>query len=295
MNAHAGPFLLERALDGGGMSQVWEGLAPDGTRVAIKTLTQDAADQEEHRAALQLEAERLAALQHPHIVRYLGRGVLGAEVPAPLLPEAPWFATELARGGDLCRLAGRAPWPRVRRLLEQALSALSYLHGEGLLHLDLKPSNLLLAGPDHVRLCDLGLARELWDPGPPSEWGTPAYMAPEQLRDPPGRVTERTDLYSFGCVAWTLLTGRPPFGRGAEEASVNHLYGAAPCLPEGLELPPGAEAWLRSLLRRGPAQRPASAEEALQALMAVGKAHARQRWVLFPSEAPAVTTRRVVG
>ncbi|MCB9797178.1 MAG: serine/threonine protein kinase [Alphaproteobacteria bacterium] len=287
------------------MSIIWEGVeATSGAsiprRVAIKTLTAEASELAERHAALQHEAELLSSLRHPHIVAFVDRGALPEDAPAPFAPGAPWTATELARGGPLNGLAGRLPWDRVRRLLQQLLSALVYLHGEGVLHLDLKPSNVLLAGPDHLRLCDFGLAQPLWmADAAPLDWGTPAYMAPEQLREPRGRLTERTDLYSFGCVAWTLITGRPPFGRSADEATVQHLYGAMPCLDAPIDLPPGAEGWLRGLLARSPHQRTESAEAALEGLMGLGEAQAEgaraQSWFLSPHEAPGatVTTRRV--
>jgi serine/threonine-protein kinase len=121
----------------------------------------------------------------------------------------------LITGGSLSALLQRGPLSldRTRRILAELANALDFAHARGVVHRDVKPSNVLLDDSGRAYLCDFGLARLVMDS---ERWtrsgtliGTPHYMAPEQGVS--GRVDERCDTYSLGIVAYEMLTGSPPF------------------------------------------------------------------------------------
>ncbi len=184
------------------------------------------------------EARRLAALRHPSIVQVheVGRARGGV-----------YLTMELLGGGSLQELlAGGALNPgRAARLVRQAAEALAYTHGRGVVHLDLKPGNVLLDGEGEAHLADFGLARELGQVEHSTSGGlvgTPVYMAPEQAADRRELLGERTDVYGLGALLHTCLTGAPPFA-ARSLADVLHavrfeeprdLRAAAPSTPPDL-------------------------------------------------------------
>ncbi|MEZ5100702.1 MAG: serine/threonine-protein kinase [Thermoleophilia bacterium] len=149
------------------------------------------------RARLRAEGRALLSLAHPNLVRAYEL----VERPRPTL------VLETLEGETLAHLAGRRRLAAadVAELGLQLCSAVAYLHRHGLLHLDLKPSNVV-CDRGLARLLDLSVARA---PGRcPAGWGTPGYLAPEQARG--GRVDERTDVWGLGAVLASAATGEPP-------------------------------------------------------------------------------------
>lgn len=153
------------------------------------------------------EARRLAGLRHPGIVEVheVGRARGGV-----------YLTMELLGGGSLQDLLARGALNpgRAARLVRQAAEALAYTHGRGVVHLDLKPGNVLLDEEGEAHLADFGLARELGQVEHSASGGlvgTPVYMAPEQAADRRERLGERTDVYGLGALLHTCLTGAPPF------------------------------------------------------------------------------------
>merc|ERR1712025_1512039 len=128
-----------------------------------------------------------------------------------------YLVMEHVPGGDLRRLvAAEGPLPpeRARRYVRQAAAGLAHAHAAGLVHRDVKPSNLLLGEDDVVKVVDLGLSRLAMSEARP-RWadelvGSLDYMAPEQADDPE-KADARSDLYALGCTLHFLLAGRPPF------------------------------------------------------------------------------------
>jgi serine/threonine protein kinase/tetratricopeptide (TPR) repeat protein len=144
----------------------------------------------------------------------------------------------------------------------QLAIALDDLHRGGLLHRDLRPGHVFLptgsAGPVRAQLIEAGVCATLVRPGNSTIFGTPGYVAPEQLS---GKlVSFRSDLYSLGCVMYEMLAGRPPFPGGSDqEVLAAQLSGELPALPD--DLPDGIAALVRSLLSREPQERPFSAQK----------------------------------
>lgn len=273
-----GPFRLLEPLASGGMGVVWSATPRDGSGlpdVAIKLLRADRATDESQLEGFLRETQITASLCHPNIVQTLDSGVLPpGDWPEPLAAGCPWLAMKQAPGGTLVDIAGRLPWSDARRMLLELLDALAYVHDAGLVHLDIKPGNVLIGADGESILADFGLARPISATGNQSaqNWGTAAYMAPEQLAEEPERVGPATDLYAFGCVAWSLLSGRPPFGRAPEEAAVQHLYSPVPNLASSHPVPREIEVWLRRLLAKAPNERFEDARAAAIALLALGDA-----------------------
>jgi serine/threonine-protein kinase len=159
------------------------------------------------------EAQLAARLRHPNIV-----SVYDIQSRAGL----QWYVMELVPGANLSQIVeweGPFRLPRTLRLLFEALDALGYAHGLGLVHRDIKPENLLLEPNGLLRITDFGLALALRGErfaGATSRSGTPQFAAPEQLLGE--RVDPRADLYSLGAVAYFALLGHPPFEGPTPEA-----------------------------------------------------------------------------
>jgi tRNA A-37 threonylcarbamoyl transferase component Bud32/DNA-directed RNA polymerase specialized sigma24 family protein len=194
-----GDVVLLRQLGQGGMGKVyratWRG--HDGP-VAVKLLRKPLRGHETAAARFREEAALLARLRHPGIVAVHGVG---------LLPDGGHFLVmDLVEGSDLARRPPPSVAEALRWVAEAAL-AIEYAHGMGVVHCDLKPSNLLLGGDGRVRVSDFGLARSL-AAGDAPHGGTTGFMAPEQS-DPDGKVSPRTDVYGLGAVLRALLPERP--------------------------------------------------------------------------------------
>jgi predicted Ser/Thr protein kinase len=204
---------LARPLGSGGMAVVYKGKDTRTRReVALKTLRVEYRRDPETRARFRREARTMAFLTHPNVARVFD---LYED------DEAPWAIVEFVPGKSLKqRIAERGVFSpeETSLVLEQAARALDHLHARGLVHLDVKPQNLIRTPDGLVKLIDFGLAQQS---GAPQEmisgqaFGTAAYLAPEQgLGDP---VVPATDVYSLGCVVYEMLTGAPPFEASAGE------------------------------------------------------------------------------
>ncbi|NOT02905.1 MAG: protein kinase, partial [Phycisphaerales bacterium] len=159
---------------------------------------------------LQREVERLVRLdRHPHIVTLLD---------TDLASEPPFYAMDLIEGGSLEQFVGegkRVPVARALRWTEQICDALTYVHGKGLIHCDLKPANVLVDEQDNVRVVDFGQSRIFTESS--QALGTLYYMAPDQARlgesGSPVQPDVRWDVYALGATLYALLAGRAPHAR----------------------------------------------------------------------------------
>ena len=195
-------YTLKRLVGEGGMASVY--LAQDRDRdvpLALKVLKPELARSQ----VLELfarEAKILSTLQHPNIVRFYeldqDRGYF-------------FIVMDWVDGPDLKQELNRRerafPFGQVSACIRNVVSALHYAHGFGLIHCDIKPSNILIKDHNHFLLTDFGIARIAGDR---FEAGTPYYMAPEQFI-PNGKITAQTDIYSLGIMTFELLSGGAPF------------------------------------------------------------------------------------
>lgn len=212
----AGFALLVR-LGAGGMGEVWEAEQErPRRRVALKLVPARACD-ERAAARLELEAELMARLSHPHVARIYAAGRAGTGAGAP---EEVWFAMELVEEAlDLVEHARRRALSRAARtqLLELVARAVQHGHDRGVLHLDLKPANVLVDGSGAPKVIDFGIARAAGAlrAAPDNAWaGTPDYLAPERCAQTPPAPDPRCDVYALGVLLHELLLGRRPLELG---------------------------------------------------------------------------------
>lgn len=204
----------------GGNAEVYEGYQPDlDRRVALK-VTSGASEEQQER--FRREARTIARLSHPHVVPLHNFGVFDDAMVIMM----PWFEASLA---DRLK-RGALPVSEARELLEQMRDALGYVHANGILHRDVKPSNIMLGPEGRFVLADLGIASidadsTLTRAG--SQPGTPGYMAPEVITgDQPG---PSSDLYALGATLYEAVVGRPPFDAdNAISAAYMHVHGPVP-------------------------------------------------------------------
>lgn len=265
-----GPFELSQPLDEGALAAVWSGVHTT-TRlpVALKVFHEGLEDRVRQRS-LRDELRAMARLEHPHIIGVLDHGTVPPDIDG-LPAGVPWMALEFAPHGSLLAQDRPQPWSRIRAWLVELLAALGHAHAHGVLHRDVKPSNVLIDARGRAKLCDFGLASALEPDEASQQGGTPRYMAPEQFLDDAPSQGPWTDLYSVGCLAWRLVTGMPPHtdpGYAALKAA--HLYGDLPSLNPWTPVPEGLEAWLQALLRRDPRARFTTAPDAAWHLLDLG-------------------------
>jgi tRNA A-37 threonylcarbamoyl transferase component Bud32 len=270
-----GRYKLVQSLGNGGMGQVFvaENIAI-GMRVAVKLLKPELLANPEFRARFQNEAQAVAAIEHPNVARFFDL-VVG---------DPTFIVMEYVRGETLAEVIKRGRLPPVRALaIARRLSwGLDAAHAAGVVHRDLKPANVLLA-PDAEhgetpKLIDFGLAKlaaateetQLTRTG--QIIGTPAYMAPEQIKGE--KIDGRADVYALGCVLYEMLTGRTPFAGGSDDVQTLYRQMHEPPPPLGKLLPdvaPALDALMDKALRKHPAERFPSMKAMAAALAAVDR------------------------
>jgi serine/threonine protein kinase len=280
MSQQIGRFEIRRLLGEGTQSSVWLAFDPHLEReVAIKTLHFGAADPDRNERLLQ-EARTVSKLRHPAIVPIFEAGEENGD---------PYLVFEYVEGGTLAQfLAERGvPGPaRAVELMLQVLEGIGHAHRFGIVHCDLKPSNILLDGSG-ARVMDFGIATRLaqGDAGDGALAGTPAYMAPETITQ--GIAGPQSDVYAAGLVLFELLYGRRAIAaRGAAQA-MEQAVAEGVVLPEAGE--GGVDLRLQDVLAKATARdlgvRYASVEPMRDALRA---------W-LDPGEAPEAGAERAAG
>jgi serine/threonine protein kinase len=261
-----GRYLLLDRLGAGSFATVWKAYDPElDTEVAVKVLAENWAANADVRERFLAEARLLRRIASPRVVRVHDVGVQD---------DRPYFVMDYVRGGTLADRVGRCVPQEALRLAAEAGYAVQVLHEAGVVHRDVKPSNLLLAtgsAPAAVLVADLGSAKQMADAsGLTVTTGTPAYMAPEQAFQT-GGFDGRADVYALAVVAYELLTGQKPFGPGGRATALMTDQAAASTLPApaaGQELPPGVALLLRTAMSVEPADRPPTAQAFADALLA---------------------------
>jgi eukaryotic-like serine/threonine-protein kinase len=305
--ARVGRYELGQRLGAGGMGVVFEAHDPElQRRVAIKLLHGGA------RAALVKprllrEARAMAQLAHPNVVAVHDVGTVGAQV---------FIAMELVEGTTLSRWlrASQRSREEILKVFVEAGRGIEAAHRVGLVHRDLKPDNVLIGSDGRARVTDFGLARplELDDPalgrsepwGPRAEMpvgtslthtapgalvGTPAYMAPEQIRG--GAADERSDQFSYCVALYEALVGERPFsGATFDELAGRVVAGRRDPLPSSVPR------WLRAVIDRGLATAPAARYPSMTALLAdLERDRGRARRVLLGAGTMALGAAATVG
>jgi eukaryotic-like serine/threonine-protein kinase len=239
-------YQILEILGRGGMAMVYKARQLRPRRlVAVKVIDRSLAGNREVAARFRQEQALAARLTHPNLVTaYDGGQAAGC----------PYLVLELVPGDTLdglVRRRGPLPVAEACEVIRQAALGLEHLHEQGLVHRDVKPSNLMLTPAGRVKVLDLGLARDLGGAGAGARltWsgqclGTLEYMAPEQCLD--GHAVDiRADIYGLGCTLYELLTGQPPFAgpgyrsafqklRAHVEAPVPPIQERRPDVPERL-------------------------------------------------------------
>lgn len=249
VGSQIGPFKITEIIGHGGMGVVYKGHDSRlGREVAVKAMPSHLLADVSAQARFRREARLLASMSHPNIavihdIIEKGKGV-------------GYMVLEYVPGQTLDRCLARGPM-KVREALEVALQiaeAVAAAHKEGVIHRDLKPANIRITPEGKVKVLDFGLAKPIPVQGtepqshvtqPGRVIGTPAYMSPEQTRGKP--ADHRTDIWSFGCVLYVMLTGRLPFGG---ETTTDILARIIEREPDWSLLPQATPPNIRVLLRR---------------------------------------------
>jgi|GEM_PF-5037235 len=266
-------WLLERVGEGG-MGEVYKALHLEThSVVAVKVLAQGLLERQRALKRFRREIQIAGRVEHPNVVRALEAGELGG---------THFLVTEYVDGWDLeklVRLCHPLDLGEASELVRQAARGLACIHEHGLVHRDVKPSNVMLSRQGLVKILDLGLALFRGDAswqqeapltGSDEVLGTFEYIAPEQLSSS-HNVDHRADIYSLGCTFYQLLTGRPPFPRSQyryplEVAMAHRSQPIPPIRRLRSGVPDGLVVVLERMLAKDPQDRFSSANEVIHAL-----------------------------
>jgi serine/threonine protein kinase len=272
-------YRIERRLGRGGMSVVY--LAEDlalGRKVALKVLAPELSADASFRERFRLESRLAASIDHPNVIPIFEAGEAEGQL---------YIAMRYVEGTDLRRLideAGALEATRAVEVVARVADGLEAAHERGLVHRDVKPSNVLIASPgerEHVYLADFGLTKTAESEEEAREVaqlsGTTDYVAPELITE--AHAGKSADVYALGCVLYEALTGQVPFPRSSElETLVAHIDEPAPKPSEARsELPRALDDVVERAMAKDPAERYASAAELAAAARATLPSQGRPR------------------
>jgi hypothetical protein len=257
-------YRIDAVIGHGGMGVVYRAFDLRLRRhVALKLMAPDLSRDARFRERFAREAELAMALEHPNVVPIHDAGEADGQL---------YLVMRYVEGTDLRTLLqreGALPPARALALVAQVAAALDAAHGQGLVHRDVKPSNVLLDGDEHVYLADFGLTRRFSDgnvlTADARSLGTPAYLAPEQIEG--GPVDGRADIYSLACLLFECLTGTAPFSSDSRlGVAWAHLEEEPPSLSARMRgLPAAANGVVATGMAKAPEDRYATCSELVRA------------------------------
>lgn len=283
-----GRYRIDERIGMGGMGVVFRATDTHLNRtVALKVMAGRLAGNEEFTQRFEREADIMARLDSPHVVAILDHGVEDG---------VPWIATQFVQGGDLSDLLrenGQLPLTRAANVCAQIAEALSDAHDVGVIHRDVKPSNVLLrerspearGAEPFAYLCDFGIAHAgstglTQTGGVAGSW---AWLAPERTKGDPG--TARSDVYALGCVLWATLTGRAPYSGSDVEVALAQVQEPVPQFVGDDPATRRVNAVLAKAMAKDPQERYPTAAEFRTDLLSLGRFGDR------PLVAPEATAR----
>ena len=293
-----GPYLLLDLIGEGGMGRVFKAHHSRlGRDVALKVIRKEKLTRPQAIQRFHQEIRAVAQLSHPNVVLALD---------ADEVDGTHFYAMEYVEGSDLTKIVrerGPLPIPQACDYIRQAAIGLQHAYERGLVHRDVKPSNLLLTTKGQVKILDLGLAMLKEAPGGENAnrvtqeglvLGTPDFLAPEQAQNPAG-VDIRADVYSLGATLFFLLTGKVPYeGANPTEKLLKHITEPPPdLLPVRPDAPPQLDALVKWVMAKRPDDRPQTPAQVAVALMpfcpvgAASQSMSRMQPVAAPGYNPA--------
>jgi len=287
-------YRILEPIGAGGSSQVY--LAQDtalGREVAIKVLDPQAAADGTLRKLFVKEARALAQLTHPNIVGVYDVGEVDG---------LPFIVMEHVAGSSLkqrIERSGALPLDDAVRLTDEIANGLAFAHSRGIIHADMKPSNILLDQSDQPKICDFGIARTpAEESDSPQLFATALYVAPERVEGRPASVA--SDIYGLGLVVYEMLVGKPPFTSGNAAVLLRDHVVRPPVPPSHLRpsLPKEVDSIVLKALAKDPALRYHKATdigEALSKMLQTHNAATAAATHSFDDYAPTVMTEPLRG
>ena len=269
-----GPYEIRSRIGAGGMGEIYNAFDTRLRRSVAVKIVGEALSSATDRTRLEREAQAVAALSHPNILAVFDVGTRDGMF---------YIVTELLQGRTLRDELRNGPLPVARAVeyAREAAAALKSAHAKGIVHRDIKPENLFITSDGHLKVLDFGLARLVPMPAevtavheprltaPDAVVGTVGYMSPEQVRGE--AVDQPSDIFSLGCVLFETLSGRAPFLRNSQAATVAAILNDSPDYAALSTVPPSVLAIVRRCLTKNASERYASAESLLDDLSAAGR------------------------
>ncbi len=263
-----GPYRLVRLIRLGSSCQVWEAIETEtGARYALKVLREDFRLNKQEVSFLKTEFEIANALNHPNVIKMYDLVLTG---------NAPFLVLELFSELNMKQALRRGPESlayMLDKVITESVEGLYHMHSQGFVHCDIKPDNFLVSREGEVKLIDFTISRKirtgiakLWGGGSKNIQGTRSYMSPEQIRGK--RLDPRSDIYSFGCVMFEMVTGKLPYtGESPNDLLNKHISAPLPSpLVANENVTPEFAAVIRTMMAKRPEDRPESMWELLKIL-----------------------------
>jgi eukaryotic-like serine/threonine-protein kinase len=266
-----GPYRLTRLIRMGGSCQVWEALETgSGKRYALKVLREDFRSRKEEVSFLKNEYLVASQMSHPYVIT-IHELVIEKNLP-------PFLVLELFSELNIKQALRRGPESisfMLDKIIEHCTEGIYYMHSQGWVHCDIKPDNFLVSRNGDVKLIDFTISQKIkkgfsrWLSGKTRNIsGTRSYMSPEQIRG--AALDQRSDIYSFGCVLYEMVAGKPPFtGSTPNELLNKHLSASIPSpLVVNDNVTAEFAAVIRSTMAKKPDDRPQTMWDLLKTLRA---------------------------